>query len=146
QELQAARDGLLAVVGQVGQQGWAKQTAVPGWTVRDVLAHLSANQPSQPVLIRNILEGKGGSRPDFDLDYYNRRQLEKRQGKGVEELKAELAAGHEDTLKLLDQLSEADLGKRGRHPRSGDSTVADIFRVIALHDQEHTDHIREALK
>ncbi|MES4787766.1 MAG: hypothetical protein C4294_20350, partial [Nitrospiraceae bacterium] len=90
--------------------------------------------------------GQGrGAPPNFDLNYYNKRGLEKQQGKSVEQLKAELAAGHADTLQLLDELSDADLDPRGKHPR-GEMTIEEIFRIIALHDREHTGHIAEAVK
>jgi uncharacterized protein (TIGR03083 family) len=143
-ELQDARDLLLAEVEHLSVSDWTKPAPPEGWTVKDVLTHLAASQPTQPVLIRNILEGKGGSRPDFDLNFFNRRGLEKRQGKSVDELKAELASGHADALKLLDELTDAQLAGKGKHPR-GEMTIAEIFHVIALHDCEHTGHIRAAL-
>lgn len=144
-ELQEARDALLAEVDRIVEGEWAKPTVVEGWTVRDQLAHLAYNQPGQPKVIRSILEGKGGTSANFDLNYYNRRGLEKQQGKSVEQLKAELAAGHADTLKLLDELSDEDLDKMGNHASAGHTTLENIFRTIARHDREHTGYIREAL-
>ena len=144
QEILDARDELLAEIEHLSESDWVKPAQPEGWTVKDVVTHLAASQPSQPVLIRNILEGKGGSRPDFDLNFFNKRGLEKRQGKTVEELKSELAAGQTDSLALLDGLSDAQLTTQGKHPR-GDMTVGDIFQIIALHDREHTGHIRNAV-
>jgi uncharacterized protein (TIGR03083 family) len=143
-EIQDARDQLLAQVDALSESDLAKPAPPEGWTVKDVVTHLAASQPTQPVLIRNILDGKGGSRPDFDLNFFNRRGLEKRQGKSVAELKTELAAGHAAALKLLDELSDSQLSSRGKHPR-GEMTIAEIFQVIALHDREHLGHIRSAL-
>ena len=143
-EILDARDELLAEIARLSESDWTKPAPPEGWTVKDVVTHLAASQPTQPVLIRNILEGKGGSRPDFDLNFFNKRGLEKRQGKTVDELKSELAAGHADSLKLLDELSDAQLAAQGKHPR-GDKTMAEIFQIIALHDREHTGHIRAAL-
>src|SRR5713226_3734262 len=123
-EIQDARDLLLAEVEHLSESDLAKPAPPEGWTVKDVVTHLAASQPTQPVLIRNILDGKGGSRPDFDLHFFNRRGLEKRQGKSVAELTAELANGHADALKLLDELSDAQLSSRGKHPR-GEMTIAE---------------------
>jgi len=145
-ELQEARDALLAAVDKIAEAEWATPTAVEGWTVRDQLAHLAYNQPGQPKVIRSILEGKGGTSSNFDLNFYNRRGLEKQKDKSVEQLKSELAAGHTETLRALDEMSETDLDKRGNHASAGEATIDNIFRTIARHDREHTGYIREALK
>ena len=145
QELQEARDALLAAIDQTTEADLAKPTLVDSWTVKDVVAHLAYNQPSQPRLIRNILEGKGGTPSGFDLNYYNRRGIEKQQAKSVEQLKADLAAGHSDTLNLLGGLTDADLDKMGSHASAGYTTIEQIFRIVARHDTEHTEHIRQAL-
>ncbi len=145
-ELQEARDALLAEIDQIVEGDWAKPTPVEGWTVRDQLSHLAYNQPGQPKVIRSILEGRGGTSANFDLDYYNRRGLEKQKDKTVEQLKTELAAGHSETLRLLDEMDEADLDKRGSHASAGETTVENIFHTIARHDREHTGYIRRALK
>ena len=143
-EILDARAELLLEIEHLSESDWIKPAPPEGWTVKDVVTHLAASQPTQPVLIRNILAGKGGSRPDFDLNFFNKRGLEKREGKTVDDLKTELAAGHADSLNLLDELSDAQLAAQGKHPR-GDKTIGEIFQIIALHDREHTGHIRTAL-
>jgi uncharacterized protein (TIGR03083 family) len=145
-ELQDARDALLIEIESVAEGEWARPTSVDGWTVHHVVAHLAYNQPSQPRLVRNILEGKGGTASNFDLDYYNKRGLEKQQGKSVDQLKADLAAGHSETLKMLEQISEEDLDRQGNHASAGFTTLEQIFRTIARHDREHTAHIHAALR
>jgi uncharacterized protein (TIGR03083 family) len=145
-ELQDARDALLAAIEGIVEGEWASPTSVEGWMVKDVVAHLAYNQPSQPRLVRNILEGKGGTPANFDLNYYNRRGLEKQQGKDVTQLKADLAAGHAETMKLLDEIADSDLDRMGNHASAGRTTLEQIFRTIARHDREHTGHIREALQ
>jgi uncharacterized protein (TIGR03083 family) len=145
-ELQDARDTLLETMDSIVEGDWAKPTSVEGWTVKDVVAHLAYNQPTQPRLIRNVLDGKGGTPANFDLAYFNRRGIEKQQGKDVPQLLAELAAGHAETLKLLDEINESDLDTQGNHASAGNTTLEQIFRTIARHDREHTAHIREALQ
>jgi uncharacterized protein (TIGR03083 family) len=145
-ELQDARNALLAQIDQIVEGEWAILTSVEGWTVKDVVAHLAYNQPTQPRLIRNILDGKGGTPANFDLAYFNRRGIEKQRAKDVPQLKAELAAGHADTLQLLDEISEADLDTPGNHASAGNTTIENIFHTIARHDREHTAHIRDALQ
>ena len=93
-----------------------------------------------------ILEGKGGTSANFDLNYYNRRGLEKQKDKTIEQMLADLAAGHVETLRTLDEMAAADLDKHGNHASAGETTVENIFRTIARHDREHTAYIREAIK
>ena len=145
-DLQASRDALLAEVARIRERDWAKPTPAEGWSVRDQLAHLAYNQPGQPKVIRSILEGKGGTSANFDLNYYNRRGLEKQKDKTIEQMVADLATGHAETLRVLDKMDEADLDKQGKHASAGETTIENIFRTIARHDREHTAYIREALK
>ena len=145
-DLQEARDVLLQTLTSIGGDDWEKPTSVEGWVVKDVLAHLAYNQPSQPRLIRNILKGMGGAPANFDLAYFNKRGIEKQQGKSIEQLRAELDAGHADALQLLNEIREGDLDMMGVHPSAGYTTVETIFRTMARHDREHTGHIRDALK
>jgi uncharacterized protein (TIGR03083 family) len=143
--IQDARDGLLSTLARISESDWAKPSSVEGWTVKDILTHLAYNQPSQPRLIRNIVEGKGGVPANFDLNYYNKRGLEKQQGKSIDDLKADLAVGHTEALKLIDELSDEQLDVKGNHPSAGFVTVAEILHMIAYHDMQHTRHIAEAL-
>src|SRR5438105_1143737 len=134
-DLQQSRDSLLDAVARVREGDWAKPTPVEGWSVRDQLAHLAYNQPGQPKLIRSILEGKGGTSANFDLHYYNRRGLEKQKDKSIEQMVADLAAGHAETLRVLDEMDEAELHSRGNHASAGETTIENIFRTIARHDR-----------
>jgi uncharacterized protein (TIGR03083 family) len=143
--IQEARAGLLSTLARLSDDDWAKPSGVEGWTIQAVVAHLAYNQPSQPRLIRNIIEGKGGVPANFDLNYYNQRGLEKQQSKNIDDLKADLATGHAQTLKLIDELNDAQLDTKGQHPSAGFVTVAEILHMIAYHDMQHTRHIAEAL-
>ncbi len=147
QDLQESRDALLKAVDGLSAEQWAAPTAAGGWSVKDVFAHLAYNQPGQVRLIRSIIEGKGGTPANFDLAYYNKRGVEKQKDKTVEQMRADLAAGHADTLALLDTLTDAQLDTEGNHASVMRMVnVEEIVRTIARHDREHTGHILAALK
>ncbi len=147
QDLQEARNALLNAVDGLSAEQWAAPTAAAGWSVKDVFAHLAYNQPGQARLIRNIVEGKGGTPANFDLAYYNKRGVEKQREKTVEQMRADLAAGHAETLALLDTLSDAQLDVQGNHASVMRLvSIEEIVRTIARHDREHTGHIVDALK
>ena len=81
-------------------------------------------------------------RPDFDLDFWNRRQVEKRAGKSPSDLLAELESSRAAILKLLTDLPEPTLDLPVRHPAYGDMTVEDVFRILGFHERLHADEIR----
>jgi len=116
-----------------------------GWTAREVLAHVTGAEPSLVALIsRAQADGSYVPRPDFDLDFFNRRQVEKRAGKSPTDLSAEVESNRTATLKVLADLPEAALDLPVRHPTYGDMTVEDIFRIIGFHERLHADEIRVA--
>ncbi|MBI5877675.1 MAG: DinB family protein [Chloroflexi bacterium] len=147
QDLQESRDALMKAVAGLSAAQWARPTAAEGWSVKDVFAHLAYNQAGQGRLIRNILDGKGGTPANFDLEYYNRRGVEKQKEKSVEQLSVDLAASQADLLALVDALNDAQLDAQGTHASvMREVTVEEILRTVARHDREHTGHITDALK
>ncbi|MFQ6015192.1 MAG: DinB family protein, partial [Anaerolineae bacterium] len=129
----------------LSEEGWGRVTASDPWTVRDTLAHLVGGEVSQQGLIRRWLEGHTQLDPRFDLDYWNRRQLEKRKGRTPEQLLADLKAARQTTLQMLNELDEAALDTPGEHPFFGETTVEGVFKAVYRHDRMHSTEIREAL-
>jgi hypothetical protein len=135
---------LLNAVEAMRDAGWGRvaHNDSAGWTARDVLTHVAGAEPSMMALITQArAEGRYIPRPDFDLDFWNRRQVEKRAGKSPSDL-AELESSRAAMLKWLDDLPESRLDLPVRHPAYGDMTVEDVFRVIGFHERLHADEIR----
>lgn len=146
--LAASRQFFLSVVGAVPGEDWSRvaHDDAAGWTARDVLAHVVGAEPSLLGLVTQArAEGRFVPRPDFDLDFWNRRQVEKRAGKSPADLVAEMESDRGDTLRLLADLPEAALDLPVRHPSYGDMTVEDVFRIIGFHERLHADEIKKNL-
>ncbi len=145
--LASSRQFLLSVVQAVSDEDWSRvahhdQT---GWMARDVLAHVAGAEPSLTGLVtRAQAEGRFVPRPDFDLDFWNRRQVERRAGKSPRDLMAEMESNRAATLKLLADLPETALDLPVQHPSYGEMTVEDVFRIIGFHERLHADEIRAA--
>jgi hypothetical protein len=142
--LASSRQFLLAVVGAVRDEGWQRvaHDDKARWTARDVLAHVVGAEPSLlGIVTRAQTEGHYVPRPDFDLDFWNRRQVEKRVEKSPADLLAELDSNRAATLKLLADLPESALDLPVRHPNYGDMTVEDVFRLVGFHERLHADEI-----
>jgi uncharacterized protein (TIGR03083 family) len=145
--LASSRQFLATTVQTVRDEDWSRvaHSDNVGWTVRDVLAHVTGAEPGLGAIIsRAQAEGSYIPRPDFDLDFFNRRQVEKRATKSPRDLLAELESNRAATLKLLTDLPESALDLPVRHPTYGDMTVEDIFRIVGFHERLHADEIRTA--
>jgi DinB superfamily len=138
QVLEALREGDFA------RPVYSAEAAAP-WTVRDVLAHLADSERGQLGQVQRLAAGGQTVPPDFDLDRWNRRIVEKRARHLPADLLADIRAAFEGLLALLDNLDEADLDKAGHHPRGDELSVEGYFRRIASHRAEHAAEVQAAL-
>ncbi len=147
--LGSSRRFLLSVIQEVRDEDWqhVAHDDQARWTARDVLAHVVGAEPSLVgIITRAQAEGHYVPRPDFDLDFWNRRQVEKRAEKSLADLMAELDLNRVATLKLLADLPEPALDIPVRHPSYGDLIVEDVFRLIGFHERLHADEIRQVIR
>ena len=142
--LGSSRRFLLSVIEVVRDEDWqcVAHDDEARWTARDVLAHVVGAEPSLlGIITRAQAEGHYVPRPDFDLNLWNRRQVEKRVEKSPADLLAELDRNRVATLELLADLPESALDFPVRHPSYGDMIVEDVFRLIGFHERLHADEI-----
>jgi hypothetical protein len=105
---------------------------------RAVIAHLAGANRGMTRLMQQMVAGQQPRlKADYNNDYYNARQQEKRAGLSVEQLRAELDETHRDLLAFMESLRAEDLIKRGEHPTVGDSTVLQVLETLAAHEQSH---------
>src|ERR1700704_3985157 len=103
--VEAQRD-LLDVLDRVGPDDWPRPSPNEGWTVRDLLIHLTTSESGFVGTLRRMAAGQGGVPVDFDPNRWNAGQLRRRAEQSVEDLRAELESAHRDMLALLDTLTE----------------------------------------
>jgi hypothetical protein len=150
-EKAASYQGLRELFESLAEADWSvpAQGHAGGWTVRDTLTHLVTAGPGLLRAAQLLAEGRLQMRPDFDLDLWNQRQVDKQSGRTTAELLADLAALHRDTLAYLDTLVGADakavLSRRGQHAVFGETTVEHVLRRIYQHEREHAAELRQAL-
>ena len=145
--LAATREALLELIGQMQPADWDKvvHTHEGGWTVKQVMLHLATAETGQTGTGKAIAAGQPTVPDDFDLNRWNRRQVEKNQSKQPPEILFNLAESRQKLLAFLDEVSEADLDRRGRHGRGDVITLEQLFYRIGEHEAEHTAEIRKAL-
>jgi uncharacterized protein (TIGR03083 family) len=144
-DLLQAQRALLEVLDRVGPDDWQRPSPNDGWSVRDLLVHVTTSESGFVHTLRKMAAGEGGVAEDFDPNRWNAGQLRRRAEMQVEELRPELESAHVAMLALLDDIDEAALDQRGHMSSGVDGSLEDNFRLVASHKREHTDHIRAAL-
>ena len=141
------REELLEVIGQMETADWDRpvQSAEGGWTVKQALLHLATSESGQILTGKAIAAGQPTVPDDFDLNRYNKRQIEKNQARQPPEILFGMAESRQKLLAFLDDVSAEDLDKRGRHGRGDVISLEQLFYRIGEHEAEHTAEIKQAL-
>lgn len=143
-ELTSSRDYLVSVATQIGSDQVLNSTENPLWNVHDLLAHLAIAERGLQSTVKRFLAGE--ALPDgFSLDYWNERQVVKLQERTMAELLAGLQVSRQETLAILDSLSDDQLAIRGMHPAGFETSIAGVYRVMARHERGHGQEIAAAI-
>ena len=146
QDLADAQQRLLAVLDRVGRDGWSRHSPTnEGWTIQDLLTHLSTSESGFVPTLRRMAKGEGGVPQDFDPNRWNAGQLRRRAETPPEQLRLDLEGAHAAMLSLLDSLDDTALDQRGHLSSGVDGSTEDCFRLVASHKRSHTQDIEAAL-
>lgn len=145
--LNETRGELLGWAETLREADWTQPVYSHGeeWTTLDVFRHLTWAEGGMARLIQQIRQGEEGAPPDFDLDRYNARGVEKFADKTPAELLEMMTRNRQWVLEILNDLEPAELALAGRHGSGRILSIAQILDTIAMHEQQHLDEMREAL-
>jgi catechol 2,3-dioxygenase-like lactoylglutathione lyase family enzyme len=107
-----------------------------GWSRKDLIAHLTSIESRIREQIHHALQGDAWQ-PAEDVDAFNAREVSKRRGWTIDQLRHELDQQSAESRALLATLSEKDLERPFDHPRRGRITVEDLWRTIPRHQKQH---------
>ena len=146
QELITAQRDLREVLDRVGPDDWLQAgPANEGWTLRELLTHLTTSETGFVATLRRMANGEGGVPADFDPNRWNAGQLRRRAEIPLDQLRPELEKSHAEMLALLDTLDESALDNRGHLSSGVDGSTEDNFRLVASHKRDHVEQMRAAL-
>src|SRR5262252_2630504 len=131
--LEQAQSELLGVLDSVEADQWTRPSPNEGWTVRDLLVHLTSSETAFIQTLRRMATGQGGVPADFDPNRWNAGQLRRRAEQTPEQLRAELERSYAELLGELDVLDDASLDHRGHLSTGVEGTTEDNFRLVAFH-------------
>ncbi len=147
EELREAREGLYRAIGGLSDAQWqgrAYSEEGGEWRVLDLLRHVVDSERSMTALMAQVQAGGAGVPDDFDLTRWNRRVVEKMQGRSLDDLMTALAQDRVALFDFIDGLADEDWDKKGRHGSGYVMTIAEVCRLIAAHERAHTAEILAA--
>jgi hypothetical protein len=136
-KLQASRAKLLATVDGLDANAWEWRPADGRWSVRLILAHVGSAQWSHLEVAQRLVAGQPTAIPGFDLDEWNNARVAEREDWLVNQVLADLESAQQATLGFLETIDDQALVITGSHPALGEVTVAQVIRIIPIHDNLH---------
>jgi hypothetical protein len=136
-KLEASRAKLLATVDGLQAQAWEWRPADGRWSARLTLAHVGSAQWSHLEVAQRLVAGKPTAIPGFDLDEWNNTRVAEREDWSVDQVLADLEAAQQATIEFLEALDDETLLITGTHPALGEVSVAQVIRIIPIHDNLH---------
>jgi hypothetical protein len=145
--LDQTRREVKQILDRLQPDDWEKpiQEEDQHWTARQIVSHMVSAQKGMSGQIARISAGEETVPPDFDLNRWNRRSVEKSADKTPQELLAALDEDREALKQTLRGLQDSDFDKRGRHGSLRIMSVEEIAHLIGTHEAEHARIIAEKL-
>lgn len=136
--LEEDRRAMDLVLSRFGEDEKNASPRAGDYSPREILAHLAGAERGMTRLMQLMVKGeKPRLKPDYDNDYYNARQQEKRANMGVPELRAELEETRTNLAAFMRSLTLDDLTKTGQHPTADETTVLGVLLTLEKHERDH---------
>ncbi|NWJ48370.1 MAG: DinB family protein [Chloroflexi bacterium] len=144
-KMEEARRDLVDTIKNLTDEQLKLPTANPGWTIYDMLCHITGAEGGMEIIAQRILSGEQTMVEGFDINRFNAGQVKKRQGKLVADMIEELNQSRARMMAVLDSATDEQLSLRGQHPAAGEIDLYGLYVVIYRHERDHTENIKEAL-
>lgn len=131
---------------QLSDEQMLQPGVVDDWTMKDVLAHISAWERMFIGWIEALLRGETPDRPEFFseewTDRVNARVYEESRERTLDDVRAASRASHAETLAFIDRLSDAELFDGSHFAWTKGREIAPWVRANAdEHYDEHREHV-----
>ena len=133
------RDATLRAVYSVADEAWEEESALAGWTYRDILTHLASNDIRHEIRLRAAL-GEGDPaelRSLDDVDGWNERARQERRGLGARELIDELAAHRQGVMRLLSRFRPEHMSAAISLPDGRKFPPPEYVEMFSAHEARH---------
>ncbi len=146
QRLKTARTKLIERLGKIGNRS-EEQVYSEGaqWTLRQLAIHLMLADKGHIAMVQGIATGDEIIPPDYDLERFNARSVQKNADVTVDQVIMSLQHTHQEMLDWLHSAEDSVLDKEGLHASLRVMSIEQIFKVVAWHDGFHGDDIEKHL-
>ncbi len=118
---------------------------MPGWTRKDVLAHVEWWTGHSAGIVKALLEGREPYPADdtpFDIDIHNAKVLAESRARSIEDVRNGEAVAYRRVVAAVEQASEADIAEPTRFPWLGDEALGQtVASDTSTHYVEHLPHL-----
>ena len=152
QEAQKVREKTKKIITDANEEQLKKKMSEhnESWTVLEVAKHIYTSEDGMVKLMKQIKDHSDpntlpGVPEDFDLDRYNKRQVQKLQELTKEDILTKLSESRANFVTFVENLTEKDLSKKGRHASLRVLSIEEILQLISSHETEHQNKLMNAL-
>lgn len=143
QRLDEARAKLYLALEQVDPQ----TELCPGWTVKDMLAHISA---WDEVCVDSLRVLAAGGEPQVTVfqgfDDFNDQATLSHKDMDYDEVFQELVTNRQQFIAAIEEIPAEMLTKRFTYPWGVSGTLRGVVKILAEHEEEHAEEIEDALR
>lgn len=132
----------------LSEADWEQQvySTGPGWQVRQILAHFISAERAYQKYIADVLAGGAGAPRDLDIDAFNEVETPRLSNVPVKDLLAQYRQARAETLRMTENLDEADLTRLGYHPWFGEKELSWYLKLLYRHNTMHLQDVRKAIE
>jgi len=113
----------------------------PGkWSAREIIHHLGDSETHSALRIRKLLAEESPVIQGYDQDLYAVRFRYNERDHGA--AFAAFRAARENTVPIIEAMSDAEWQRAGTHTQSGHYTAETWLRIYAAHAHGHADQLR----
>jgi hypothetical protein len=118
--------------------------AESGWTVKDIVAHVTAWEEEVARALAGYARGALYKIPNFDLERYNAATYQARRGLPWEQVQAQWKTSRDQLIRITAQLPPAKLNDEMGYPSGRRGDCAALIQEVIEHGQEHFQDVAEA--
>lgn len=142
--LAESRAEVVAFARSLPPERWSEPSALPGWTRKDVLAHLAGDTGKVSAAAMRSAVDPEAPHPSYGTNEHelNARDLDARRETPVEDLIAEIESDGETWLELMSRFDEDTDRRWPGFPIS----LREYLNLMIPHDRDHLAEVRAGLE
>ncbi len=117
----------------------------PGWTVKEILCHISGWDLVTEKALRAHLDGGLYLLETMDIDACNQEMVVMRHAFSRQEIIEDWERSRQSLVSAIETLSESDFTREIIFPWGEEGTILEMLEIIAGHEQKHSEEIQKLL-